>query len=61
MPQPYWDQPQAYHSPGGRAQRDEIDGYWPSGEDDEALDIDQNDAGLPIAPKGQPAAESRSS
>ena len=58
MPKPYWQQPQAYQSPRGQAHRDEIDGFWPSGEDDEELNTDQNDRGPHTAPKPQTAAES---
>ena len=38
QPQPYWMQPQSLQSPRGQAHRDEVDGYYHSGEEDEELD-----------------------
>ena len=52
QPQPYWQQPQP---PRGQAHRDQVDGHWPSGEDDEDLVIDQN---VESPPQPQTAAAS---
>ena len=38
---------QPYQSPRGQAHRDQVDGHWPSGEDDEDLVIEQNDENPP--------------
>ena len=60
FPQPYWkqsDKPQALQSRRGQANRDEVYGHWPSGEDDDDLDNDQNDAATLTGPQPQTAAE----
>ena len=49
-------QPQTYQAPRGHAHRDEIDGFWPAGEDDEYLH--QNDQTPSNAPQPLTAAES---
>ena len=40
QPQPYWMHPEPLQSQRGQAHRDQIDGYWPSGDEDEELDTD---------------------
>ena len=51
MPHAYWQQPehnwQEPQPPRAQAQRDVVDGHWPSGEDEEDLIIDRNDESSP--------------
>ena len=56
IPKPYWEQQQAYQSPLGEAHCEQVDGYWPSWEDEENLS--QNDSGPRTAPQAQTDAES---
>ena len=65
QPQPYWMQPQPLQSPRGQAHRDEVNGSYPSGEDEE-LDpgvrrYRAHDGPAPITPQPQTASQSLTS
>ena len=64
--QPYWMQPQPLQSQRGQANRDQVDGSWSSGEEDEELDqgvtrYRAHDGPAPTTPQTQTAAQSQTS
>ena len=64
QPQSYWMLPQSPQAQRRQTQNDQVDGYWPSGEEDEELDpgvtrYRAHDGAAPIAP--QTAAQSQTS
>ena len=63
---PQGDQPQPLQSQRGQTHRDEVDGYWPSGQEDEELDpgvtrYRAHDGPAPITPQLQTAPQSQTS
>ena len=66
QPQPYWMQPQSLQSARAQSHRDEVDGSWPSGEEDEELDpgvtrYRAHDGPVPTAPQPQPPPQGQTS